>query len=205
MQIQDLRTIYDYNYWANARMVAAGRKLSAEQFAAPAAFPYGGLRGTLLHLMEAEWTWRLRLQHGTVMTDLVEADFPTLDALVTRWQDEEREMQTWLRSLSDGDVAGTYWLRPNQPGLGSHVVNAAYMVSPDTTGKGIGRQMAGHSIDEARKLGFTAMQFNFVVKSNAVAVKLWQSIGFGIIGEIPEAFDHSKNGLTNAYIMYRKL
>lgn len=108
-------------------------------------------------------------------------------------------------AVLDGDVAGTYWLRPNQPGLGSHVVNAAYMVSPDTTGKGIGRQMAGHSIDEARKLGFTAMQFNFVVKSNAVAVKLWQSIGFGIIGEIPEAFDHSKNGLTNAYIMYRKL
>lgn len=65
--------------------------------------------------------------------------------------------------------------------------------------------MADHSLDQARHLGFTAMQFNFVVKSNTFAVKLWQSVGFEIIGEIPDAFNHSKNGLTNAYIMYRKL
>jgi ribosomal protein S18 acetylase RimI-like enzyme len=79
------------------------------------------------------------------------------------------------------------------------------MVSPDAGGKGIGRQMAEFSLKEARRLGFSAMQFNFVVKSNAVAVKLWQSVGFEIIGEIPDAFDHSRDGLTNAYIMYRKL
>lgn len=107
MQIRDLRTIYDYNYWATARMVSAGRKLSAEQFAAPAAFPYGGLRGTLLHMLDAEWAWRMRLQHGAPWTDLVEADFPTLDALVTRWQVEEREMRDWLGSLDDEQLAGT--------------------------------------------------------------------------------------------------
>ena len=100
---------------------------------------------------------------------------------------------------------GTYWLKANQPGLGSHVGNGAYMVSPNAKGKGIGRMMAEHSIGEARRLGFTAMQFNFVVQSNDVAVKLWQSVGFEIIGEIPEAFNHKQNGLTNAYIMYRKL
>jgi ribosomal protein S18 acetylase RimI-like enzyme len=65
--------------------------------------------------------------------------------------------------------------------------------------------MALWSLDGARRLGFTAMQFNFVVKSNTVAVKLWQKVGFEIIGEIPDAFNHSKNGLTNAYIMFRKL
>ena len=65
--------------------------------------------------------------------------------------------------------------------------------------------MAIWSLDEARRLGFTAMQFNFVVKSNIFAVKLWRSIGFEIIGEIPDALDHIENGLTNAYIMYRKL
>ncbi|CAN5345264.1 GNAT family N-acetyltransferase [soil metagenome] len=108
-------------------------------------------------------------------------------------------------AVEDGDVLATFWLRPNQPGLGSHVANAAYMVSPAAMGKGIGKQIALWSLDEARRLGFTAMQFNFVVKSNTVAVRLWQSVGFEIIGEIPDAFNHSQDGLTNAYIMYRKL
>jgi len=125
---------------------------------------------------------------------------------------EEEMMAYWFSpdkhnyvAVMDGEVVGTFWLRANQPGLGSHIANAAYMVSPDAGGKGIGRKMADFSIDEARRLGFKAMQFNFVVKSNTVAVKLWRSVGFEIIGEIPDAFDHAKNGLTNAFIMYRKL
>ncbi|MBX7053622.1 MAG: GNAT family N-acetyltransferase [Pyrinomonadaceae bacterium] len=108
-------------------------------------------------------------------------------------------------AVNDGEVVATFWLRANNPGLGKHVGNAAYMVSPDAHGKGIGKQIALWSLDEARRLGFSAMQFNFVVRSNTHAVKLWQDIGFEIIGEIPDAFAHSKNGLTNAYIMYRKL
>ncbi len=108
-------------------------------------------------------------------------------------------------AISDDRVVGTFWLKANQPGLGSHVGNAAYMVSPDVAGMGVGRTMAEFSLDEARRLGFSAMQFNFVVKSNTVAVKLWQSVGFEIIGEIPDAFDHIQDGRTNAYIMYRKL
>lgn len=105
----------------------------------------------------------------------------------------------------DGEIVATFWLRANQPGLGKHVSNAAYMVSPDAHGKGIGKQIALWSLDEAKRLGFEAMQFNFVVKSNTNAVKLWQNIGFKVIGEIPDAIYHAKNGLTNAYIMYRKL
>ena len=108
-------------------------------------------------------------------------------------------------AVDDGNILGTFWIKANQLGLGSHVANAAYMVSPDAGGKGIGRQMAEFSLKEARRLGFTAMQFNFVVKSNAVAIKLWQSVGFEIVGEIPDAFHHATNGLTNALIMYRKL
>ena len=108
-------------------------------------------------------------------------------------------------ALLDGIIVGTFFLKANQPALGAHVGNAGYMVAPGNSGKGIGRQMAEWSLDEARRLGFTAMQFNFVVKSNKYAVKLWQDIGFEIIGEIPDAFDHAENGLTNAYIMYRKL
>lgn len=105
----------------------------------------------------------------------------------------------------DGEIVATFWLRPNNPGLGKHVGNAAYMVAPTAHGKGIGKQIGLWSLDEARRLGFTAMQFNFVVKSNIYAVKLWQDIGFEIIGEIPDAMNHSKNGPTNAYIMYRRL
>jgi len=108
-------------------------------------------------------------------------------------------------AFDGGEIVATFWLRANNPGLGKHVGNAAYMVAPAAAGKGIGKQIALWSLDEARRLDFTAMQFNFVVKSNTVAVRLWQKLGFEIIGEIPDAFVHSKNGLTNAYIMYRKL
>ena len=126
----------------------------------------------------------------------------TEDEMMAYWFSPEKHNYV---AVSDSEVVGIYWLKANQPGLGAHVGNGAYMVSPNATGKGIGKQMAEHSIEEARRLGFQAMQINFDVQSNAVALRLWQSVGFEIIGEIPEAFDHSKNGLTNAYIMYRKL
>lgn len=114
------------------------------------------------------------------------------------------EKHTYVAVL-DGEIAGTFFLKANQPGLGAHVGNAGYMAAPGHYGKGIGRRMAEFSLDESRRLGYTAMQFNFVVKSNENAVKLWKSIGMEIIGEIPDAFDHARDGLTNAYIMYKKL
>lgn len=124
------------------------------------------------------------------------------DEMLDYWFSAEKHIYV---AEIDGDIVATFWLKANQPGLGSHVANAAYMVSPAAHGKGIGREIAEWSLDEARRLGFTAMQFNFVVKSNEFAVRLWQNLGFEIIGEIPDAFQHAKNGLTNALIMYRKL
>ncbi len=117
---------------------------------------------------------------------------------------ESRPVGTVAGGLNS-QVVGTYWIKANQPDLGSHVGNGAYMVSPDSKGKGVGRKMAEHSIEEARRLGFHSIQFNFVVKSNEVAVRLWKSVGFEVIGEIPDAFNHKQNGLTNALIMYLKL
>ncbi len=108
-------------------------------------------------------------------------------------------------ALYEDVIVGTFYLKDNQPDLGSHIANAGYMVAPEAMGKRVGRTMAEYSLHEAKRLGYKAMQFNFVVKSNEVAVKLWQSLGFEIIGEIPEAFNHPENGLTNAYIMYRIL
>ena len=108
-------------------------------------------------------------------------------------------------ALLNGKIAGTFVMKKNQPDLGSHIANAGYMVSPSAAGQGIGKAMAEFSLVEAKRIGYRAMQFNFVVKSNQRAVRLWQQLGFTIIGEIPEAFNHQVLGLTNAYIMYRKL
>ncbi len=105
----------------------------------------------------------------------------------------------------DGHIVGTFFLKNNQPGLGSHVANAGYMVHPAHAGKGIGRQMGIFSLEEARRLGYQAMQFNIVVKTNERAVRLWQSLGFQIIAELPDAFRHATLGFVNAYIMYQSL
>ncbi len=108
-------------------------------------------------------------------------------------------------AVSENKIVGTFFLKANQPDLGSHVANAGYMVAPAARGKNVGRLMAEFSLSEAARLDYKAMQFNFVVKTNEIAVNLWQRLGFKIIGEIPEAFQHPENGLTNALIMYRKL
>ena len=105
----------------------------------------------------------------------------------------------------DTVIAGTYLLRPNQPGLGSHVANAAFMVSPGARGAGLGRALAEHCLSEAKRLGFRAMQFNFVVSTNAPAIRLWQQMGFKIVGTLPGAFRHSSKGLVDAYVMFRSL
>ena len=102
-------------------------------------------------------------------------------------------------------ILGTYILKPNQPGLGSHVANAAFMVDPSAQGQGFGKRMGEHAIDEARRLGYKAMQFNFVVSTNTGAVVLWQKLGFKIAGTLPGVFQHRELGLVDAYVMHRVL
>jgi ribosomal protein S18 acetylase RimI-like enzyme len=100
-------------------------------------------------------------------------------------------------------VVGTYILRPNQPGLGSHVANAAFMVEPQRSG--VGRKMGEHALATAASLGYRAMQFNFVVSTNARAIALWQKLGFEIVGRLPGAFRHRELGYVDALVMYRVL
>jgi len=105
----------------------------------------------------------------------------------------------------DGRIIGTYYLRANQQGGGDHVANCGYVTAAAAVGRGIARQMCEHSLDRARTRGFRAMQFNFVVASNERALRLWQSMGFAIVGRLPRAFRHPTRGEVDALVMYRVL
>ena len=105
----------------------------------------------------------------------------------------------------DGHVIGMYKLIPNRIGRGSHVANASFMVDPDAQGRGAGRALGEHCLDEARRQGYDAMQFNFVVSTNTVGVALWKKLGFEIVGTLPKAFEHSRLGKVDAYVMHRFL
>jgi ribosomal protein S18 acetylase RimI-like enzyme len=106
---------------------------------------------------------------------------------------------------SEGRVVGTYYLKANQHGGGAHVANCGYITAANARGRGVARAMCLHSLDHAGARGFLAMQFNFVVSSNTRAVKLWQSLGFTIVGTLPQVFRHPRLGLVDALVMYRKL
>jgi GNAT superfamily N-acetyltransferase len=104
-----------------------------------------------------------------------------------------------------GVVLGTYFLRANQQGGGSHVANCGYMTAPLAQGRGVARQMLEHSLVLAKELGFRAMQFNFVVSTNERAVNTWLARGFEIVGRLPQAFQHPRLGFVDALVMYRML
>ncbi len=108
-------------------------------------------------------------------------------------------------AVKTNNILGTYYLKPNQPGLGYHVCNAGFMVAASARGQGIGRLMGEHSLKTARHLGFKAMQFNFVVSTNQQAIKLWQNLGFKIVGTLPHAFQHQELGFVDVYVMYQEL
>jgi len=104
MNIQDILLIYEYNYWANKRILAQCKMVTQEQFTAPAEFPYGGLRGTVLHILEAEWGWRTRFQNLGAASEMSETEFQTLASLESRWAEEEKSMRDYLASLHNEDM-----------------------------------------------------------------------------------------------------
>jgi ribosomal protein S18 acetylase RimI-like enzyme len=101
-------------------------------------------------------------------------------------------------------VQGMYRLIPNLPDRGAHVANASFMVEPEFQRRGIGRALGQHCLEQARKTGYLAMQFNFVVSTNKAAVILWKKLGFKIVGKLSKAFHHKELGYVDAYIMYRR-
>ena len=105
----------------------------------------------------------------------------------------------------DGRIFGTYYLKTNQAGPGSHVCNCGYMVSSTARGKGLATAMCKHSQEIAHDMGYKAMQFNFVASSNEVAVRLWKKFGFEVVGRLPKAFQHPVDGYVDALVMYKWL
>ena len=107
--------------------------------------------------------------------------------------------------VEDGEVLGTATMGPNRPGRGDHVGTASFMVSPAAAGRGVGRALGEHVVRWHRDQGFRAIQFNAVVETNAAAVHLWQSLGFTIVGTVPEAFRSRAHGLVGLHVMHLPL
>lgn len=125
---------------------------------------------------------------------------------------EETARKLWIDAPTvafiaeeNGVILGTYFLRPNQPGHGSHVANGGYMVAEAARGRGLASAMCAHSIETAKQFGYRAMQFNCVVSTNEAAVRTWQKFGFAIVGTLPGAFRHETLGYVDVHVMYREL
>jgi RimJ/RimL family protein N-acetyltransferase len=131
------------------------------------------------------------IREGTTYT--LDPDMSEQEALAY-WMGHDKE--TFVAE-QDGVVLGTYYMRPNQAGGGRHVCNCGYMTDAAATGRGVARRARSH--------GYRAMQFNFVVSTNERAVRLWQSLGFEIVGHLPTAFRHPTHGYVDAFVMYRAL
>ena len=125
---------------------------------------------------------------------------------------KEQAFKIWIETPrktyvleEEGNILGTYFLKTNQAGPGSHVCNCGYMVSSSARGRGLATAMCEHSQDVARTLGYKAMQFNFVASSNEGAVRLWGNLGFETVGRLPKAFNHPILGYVDALVMYKVL
>ena len=117
----------------------------------------------------------------------------------------ESPKQTYVAVGGDKQIQGTYYIKPNQPCLGSHVCNCGYIVSEKSRGQGVASGMCEHSQQVARDFGYRAMQYNLVASTNQGAVRLWQKQGFRIVGNLPKAFKSKRLGYVDAFIMYKEL
>ena len=121
------------------------------------------------------------------------------------WWMEQPPGRTVVAVDDDETVLGSAKMGPNRPGRGAHVATASFMVDPAAQGRGVGRALGEHVVEWAGATGYHGIQFNAVVETNRAAVALWQALGFEIIGTVPEAFDHARDGLVGLHVMYRPL
>jgi GNAT superfamily N-acetyltransferase len=108
-------------------------------------------------------------------------------------------------AVDGATVLGSAKMGPNRPGRGAHVATASFMVDPRHSGRGVGRALGEHVVEWAQSAGYRSIQFNAVVETNEVAVRLWRSLGFEVLTTVPEAFDHADHGLVGLHVMFLKL
>ena len=159
---------------------------------------------TIREATEADWphVWAL-FQLVAASGDVFAYDESTSEAVARKlWFD--LPARCWICEVEER-FAGTYYVRPNQPGRGDHVANAGYMVAAEFRGRGLAVAMCEHSLATAKALDFTAMQFNFVVSANVAAVRAWERCGFATVGRVPGAFRNRELGLVDALVMHRAL
>jgi len=113
--------------------------------------------------------------------------------------------KTYVMLGDQGTIAGTYYIKPNRPDLGSHICRCGYMVHPDLRRQGIGEAMCQHSLWMAPQLGFRGMQLSYVVSTNTASVALWKKMGFKQVGRVPNAYQHAEFGDVDVLIMYQSL
>ena len=129
-------------------------------------------------------------------------DISKADALKYWWKPEHTIM---VAEDETGRIVGTYYIKANSTGPAAHVANGGYMTLPEAEGRGVGRKLCMHSLEEARRQGYRAMQFNLVIDTNTRAKHLWQSCGFEIVGRLPGAFKHPTKGFVDALVMFKTL
>lgn len=127
----------------------------------------------------------------------------SLDEARSWWM--ERPPGRTVVALVDGKIVGSAKMGPNRPGRGSHIATASFMVDPDRRGLGIGRALGDHLVEWAAGAGYRGIQFNAVVETNVGAVRLWQSLGFEIVGTVPGAFHHPDHGYVGLHVMFRRV
>jgi ribosomal protein S18 acetylase RimI-like enzyme len=154
---------------------------------------------------EADWPVVWPLLHATFASGDTYAFSPESSEAEIHEAWVEVPAATYVARAPDGRLLGTYILKANQPGLGSHVCNCGYVVAPEAQGQGIASAMCEHSQREAVSMGFRAMQFNLVVSTNERAVRLWKKLGFHVVGTLPHAFHHQRLGFVDALVMYKTL
>lgn len=155
---------------------------------------------------EADWPQLWPILHEIVLAQETYTYDPTMDseAAVRTWLPGPPD-QAWLVSDEHGTVLGSYKSGPNRAGPGAHVATASYIVAATARGKGVGRAMVLHSLEQARAGGFRGIQFNAVAASNIHAVKLYEDLGFRVVGAVPGGFRHPRQGFVDLLIMYRDL
>ncbi len=154
---------------------------------------------------EADWPVVWPLLHATFAAGDTYAFAPDSSEADIHKAWVEVPLATYVACAPDGQLLGTYILKANQPGLGSHVCNCGYVVAPAAQGQGVATALCEHSQREAVAMGFLAMQFNLVVATNTRAVQLWQRLGFAIVGRLPRAFRHQSLGFVDAFVMYKEM